>query len=426
MTCTTTRITRAVRFSIFLAGFDAAFAGARTARADAKSECTAAQKAAQTEKGAGQLTKALADLATCARPVCPKPMQKQCADMAQAVSASQPTVVFSVKDASGNAVTAVTVSVDGAVVASALDGKPVLVDPGSHAFKFESAGATTVEKQIAIDPETKGQPVIISLDVNAPAAATPVATGVAAEAGGADGPGSMWDVSEDPTKRYYFIGMRYRADIVPQFMINLFVNGGKTVVSNSVGAAIYIRHDNFSLIPALTYTEYGTGDMLFEQKNKDPSIPGNWSVVNSSLKGIYASADLLWSVRLAKGWDFEYGAGFGLGVIFGDLENNWVYPPAGGQVSTSNYKACQTITDGPGCSPTDHQNATTNKVGGYVEPSWVNGGSKPNIFPLINFPQLGIRYKPMKQMEARFGLGFSLTGFWFGISANYGLEKPTK
>jgi hypothetical protein len=294
-------------------------------------------------------------------------------------------------------------------------------------MKFESAGATTVQKQIAVDPETKGQTVAIDLDVNPPASATapvaPVATGVIASG---DDPGSMFDVSEDPSKRYYFIGARYRGDVIPQFMLNIFVNGGRTIYSNSIGAEIDLRHDNFSLIPALTYTEYGTGDVVFSQKNKDPADPGNWSVVNSSLKGIFASADLLWSVHIANHWDFEYGAEFGLGVIFGDLENNWVYAPNGGQVSPSNYKACQTISDGLGCSPGDHQNASVNKVGGYLEPSWVNGGSKPNIFPLINFPQLGLRYKPIKQLESRIGVGFSLTGFWFGLSANYGLEKPTK
>jgi hypothetical protein len=32
----------------------------------------------------------------------------------------------------------------------------------------------------------------------------------------------------------------------------------------------------------------------------------------------------------------------------------------------------------------------------------------------------------MKQLEARVGGGFSLTGFWFGLSADYGLEQHLK
>jgi len=63
-------------------------------------------------------------------------------------------------------------------------------------------------------------------------------------------------------------------------------------------------------------------------------------------------------------------------------------------------------------------------VNGYKEKSWFNGGSKPALFPWISIPQIGLRIKPIKQFVARVGLGFALTGFWFGISGQYGLEKP--
>jgi hypothetical protein len=397
---------------------------ARPALASDKADCAAAQKSAQADKAGGRLKQALTELATCSRAVCGKPMQKQCTDLSAAVVAAQPTVVFSAKDATGKAVTNVTVSVDGAIVTSNLDGTAVPVDPGSHAMKFEMDGATTVEKQIEVADGTKGQTIAIDLDANK--ATAPVPTGVVVPlAGDTETTGSMTDVHEDPTKRYYFIGLRYRGDVIPQFMLNIFVDGGKTIYSNSIGAEIDMRHDNFSLIPAITYTEYGTGDIVFAQKNTDETMASNWSVVNSSLKGLYFSADLLWSTKIATHWDFEYGAEFGLGVIFGTLENNWVYAPNGGQISPTNYAACTSMTlTEPGCF--NHTNPTPPHINGFQEPSWANGGSKPNVFPLINFPQLGLRYKPIKQMEARVGIGFSLTGFWFGISANYGLEKSTK
>jgi hypothetical protein len=76
------------------------------------------------------------------------------------------------------------------------------------------------------------------------------------------------------------------------------------------------------------------------------------------------------------------------------------------------------------CDPAAHQSSQDTKTGGYQEKNWFNGGSIPVIFPHIALPILSIRYKPVKQFEARFGLGFSLTGFWFGISGDYGLEKP--
>src|SRR5262249_1548914 len=148
-----------------------------------------------------------------------------------------------------------------------------------------------------------------------------------------------------------FLGLRYRGDVVPKFMLNLFVDEGATIYSNSIGAELDIRKDGFSLIPALSYTEYGTGDILFKEKNK-PDIPGNYSLVNSSMKSLYATVDLLWSTKIQKNLEFEYGAGFGLGVIFGDLETNWVYdqgPNGNSPLVASNghhYAACQTEGQG--------------------------------------------------------------------------------
>ena len=78
---------------------------------------------------------------------------------------------------------------------------------------------------------------------------------------------------------------------------------------------------------------------------------------------------------------------------------------------------------GTGCNKADHQNSEHDKVNNYVEPSWFSGGSRPSLFPWIAVPQIGLRFKPIKQFVGRLGIGFSLTGFWFGLSADYGLES---
>ncbi len=237
----------------------------------------------------------------------------------------------------------------------------------------------------------------------------------------------IYDVEELPGRTYFFVGLRYRGNIVPGFMLNMFVDEGKTIYTNMIGAEFDIRKDGFSLIPALSYHELGTGDILFKQKNT-PNIPGNYSLVNSGMKIVYAQVDLLWSTKLSKDAEFEYGAGFGLGAVFGDLENSWVHEDPNGELAASTgrrYSRCNTVATAPGtgCHPADHQNSEVNKVNGYKEPSWFNGGSKPALFPWISVPQIGLRIKPMKQLVARIGLGFALTGFWFGINAQYGLEK---
>ncbi len=234
-------------------------------------------------------------------------------------------------------------------------------------------------------------------------------------------------------QRYYFVGLRYRATIIPQFMVNLFVNEGATFVSHTIGAEVDLRKDGQSTIPWIVYQSFGFGDTLFEQKNGTPPADqaSNWSVVNSGLSALFLGLDELWSVPIDGDhhWDFEYGFGVGVGVVFGSLQNDWVYDSASGPLVSStgrHFAGCQTQSSGPSCAVGAHQNATIAKVGGYTEPNWFNGGSVPVIFPHIAIPDIGIRWKPVKQFQMRLNTGFSLTGFFFGISGDYGLEKPAE
>ena len=232
--------------------------------------------------------------------------------------------------------------------------------------------------------------------------------------------------TEDPSKRYFFVGLRYRGDVIPQFVTSLFVDRGATIYSNAIGVELDSRKDGFSQVFALTYQNYDTGNILFLQKNSDPTNAANYSVVHSGLGAIYASVDLLWSTPIANHLDFEYGLGVGLGVVFGTLNNNWVYQSPNGPYSdprVGSLAECPSANAAASCQTGAHQNATVAKVGNYSEAAGI-AGPKPILFPMVNIPQLGLRYKPIKQLEARLGVGFSLTGFWFGISADYGLEQP--
>lgn len=241
---------------------------------------------------------------------------------------------------------------------------------------------------------------------------------------------NMTNVDEAFERTYLFLGLRYRGVVLPKFLLDAFVEGGQTIYTNQIGLELDIRKNGFSVIPALSYAEYGTGDILYKDKNAADFV-GNYALGNSSLKAIQATVDLLWSAKLHRTVDFEYGVGLGVGFVFGDFYNNWVREGTGPkQYSAGNgktYVPCETEETqvaGTGCSKRDHQNSQVARVGGYLEPSWANGGSKPNVIPWVAIPQIGIRFKPIKQFESRLSLGVSLTGFWFGLSANYGFERP--
>lgn len=260
--------------------------------------------------------------------------------------------------------------------------------------------------------------------------------------------GSLTDVGEDKGKYYFFVGARYRGTIVPQAFMNIFVDGGRTVYNNSAAIEVDIRKDNFSIIPAFMFAEHGLSDTLFLDKGKDPADTGNWSVTASNVKGIYATVDLLWSVKLQRMLDFEIGGGAGFGILFGDLSVNWVTdkPTASGlpgpyMANGRAFYACKTETDdtphptGPGgCSRADHRNADVAKVyasdgnlsNPYAMKYWADGGPVPNVFFHLSVPQIGLRFKPIKSVVARITTGFSIIGFFFGFSLYYGFERPKK
>jgi hypothetical protein len=112
--------------------------------------------------------------------------------------------------------------------------------------------------------------------------------------------------------------------------------------------------------------------------------------------------------------------------VFGDLYRNQAYPQDINNIDredVSKWTKCPGVGFGnadPGTGNT-FCDGSNDHYGGYTEPSWINGGSKPSIFPWISLPQLSFRFKPMKQLQTRFDTGFSISGFFLGLSAGYGL-----
>ena len=286
-------------------------------------------------------------------------------------------------------------------------------------------------------------------NANANANANTAATTTNANAGPTASDEKITDVLENKGQSYYFLGANYRLTFVPGFMINLFVDQGPGLVaSNTVGLSFDYRKDHFSIIPGLNFSDYSFSPVLFLQKGKDASDPGNWGLVSSSLHAIYLTVDLLWSVPIAKGGqvDFEFGFSAGLGGVFGDLYNTWVShdPSAGGTAiesqASGTFYACTQVPGSngiapgngglpQGCNTGNHQNATISKTGpgnGYREPNWFDGGggSVPTVFPWLSLPIIGFRFKPIKELEMRLNGGFSVTGFFVNFAAYYGFESP--
>ena len=236
------------------------------------------------------------------------------------------------------------------------------------------------------------------------------------------------DPNEDPTKTYRFIGIRFRDVIVPKFILNLFASGGTTVNVPMVGVEYGSRRDHLEYDLALQYAPYSMGPTLFKGKN-DASI--SYEKVESGLKLAYFTFDLLYEIPLEKQGDktgrfaLLVGGGVGIGAVFGNLYRNQVYPIGDpNNLDAKNWGYCTA----PGKPRGDYCDSGNNHYPGsgssdprHSENSWANGGSKPMVFPWLSLPQVSFRAKPIKELQLRADVGFSITGFFFGAVASYGL-----
>ena len=143
-------------------------APARVARADDTSDCIAASEAAQTLRDQRALLEARDKLTLCARDVCPVPIRLDCIQQQVVVAAAMPSLVLRAKDATGADATEVQVTCDGKPFATRLDGKALLVNPGSHVFRFESASLPPVLRPIVVAEGEKNRLVVINLTETAP------------------------------------------------------------------------------------------------------------------------------------------------------------------------------------------------------------------------------------------------------------------
>jgi hypothetical protein len=118
------------------------------ARADVKA-CLDAADDGQKLRDGGAYRRARERFIACAAEDCPGQVRKGCVGWLGELDKLIPTVVFGAR-AHGREVADVRVTVDGEVVAERIDGKPVVLDPGEHHFRFERAGETEIDETAVV------------------------------------------------------------------------------------------------------------------------------------------------------------------------------------------------------------------------------------------------------------------------------------
>jgi hypothetical protein len=136
-------------------------------------QCNSAYESAQVSRKARKLRAARQDLLLCSQSQCPGPIAADCGPWLREVESALPSVVVVARDASGADVTALKVSVDGAVLASHLTGEPIDVDPGEHTFVFEPEHGAKVEQKLLVNVGEKHRIVQVAVRSEPPAPLPP-------------------------------------------------------------------------------------------------------------------------------------------------------------------------------------------------------------------------------------------------------------
>jgi hypothetical protein len=143
-------------------------AEAPPAEGPSKEVCIDANEAAQRLIRAGSFADARPQIDVCLANACPEPVRKDCADLSKAMEQTMPKVSFDARDAKGAPVTDVKVTMDGRVIAERLDGTPLALDPGRHAFVFEAPGLPRITKTIALEPGAQRTERVDMVDMTGP------------------------------------------------------------------------------------------------------------------------------------------------------------------------------------------------------------------------------------------------------------------
>ena len=160
-----------------VAGLGTFASAPRTARAD-EASCIAASESEVLLREQNKLRAAIDQLLVCAAPGCPEEVRTECNRRLVARNAALPTLVLRATDSAGNNLLAVKVTLDGAPFASALDGRALPIDPGSHVLRLETVGKPPVEKTILIAEGEKARRVVVVIADAPGTAATPARAAV--------------------------------------------------------------------------------------------------------------------------------------------------------------------------------------------------------------------------------------------------------
>ncbi|HEY1957781.1 MAG TPA: hypothetical protein VGH28_19305 [Polyangiaceae bacterium] len=143
-----------------------ASSGVATARADdspTENVCFDAAVGGQKARKSGDLHAAREEFLRCARAACPAEVTARCTGWVADVDAATPSILVAPQDDRGRDLTTGVVRVDGERRTEAFLGKPIVLQPGAHAVRYEFPGRPPVEQSIVVREYEKNRRVVLRL-----------------------------------------------------------------------------------------------------------------------------------------------------------------------------------------------------------------------------------------------------------------------
>lgn len=219
-----------------------------------------------------------------------------------------------------------------------------------------------------------------------------------------------------------WLGARYQGVIIPAFLMNAFVDGGRTLVAPGGAFTFTTATSDIDMVFSLGYMSYRMGETPLKPKGAPDT---DWEIVSSDLQALLASVDLMWSFPLdaKKTVSFRVGGGVGVGFTFlGDLYRTQAYPPDGQPGDPSTYLKCKGPNNPPGsfryCNTLDKD---ADHYNGFTEPSWFEHGVRPLIYPWLALPKVGLEWHASPTLIFDIEAGVSLSGLLTGFGVRFGL-----
>jgi len=219
-----------------------------------------------------------------------------------------------------------------------------------------------------------------------------------------------------------WLGARFRGFLIPKFVLNAAYDGGATVFAPGGGITLQTRVSDPVLIFSVAYASYRAPEMPIKPRTAPDT---DYEIADSDLQALFATIDILWTRQLdsAGHWNACIGWGGGGGWMFlGGLYRTQAYPTKTSGNDPYLYAKCKGPNNPAGsfryCNQLD---ADATHYPGYSEPSWLDGGRLPTVFPFLAAPELGLSWSPSRSVAIDLEAAASVSGIMLGLGFRYGL-----